>query len=89
MLIDPQTLQDAPELDLLSTYESILGELARRGVIRTNDSPIGQSAEWLAARVLDGVLEANSVKSHDLGGKSSRATPRYDLFGGRSHGRSR
>ncbi len=66
MLIDRQTLQDAAELDLLSTYESILAELARRGVTRTNDSPVGQYAEWLAARVLDGVLEANSVKSHDL-----------------------
>ena len=66
VLIDPQILQDARELDLLSTYESILAELARRGVIRTNDSPVGQYAEWLAARVLDGTLEANSVKSHDL-----------------------
>ena len=66
MLIDSVALRTAPELDLLATYESILAELARRGVIRTNDSPVGQYAEWLAARVLGGVLEANSVKSHDL-----------------------
>ena len=66
MLIDPEVLKTAPELQLLATYESILSELARRKVIRTNDSPVGQYAEWLAARVLDGVLEANSAKSHDL-----------------------
>ena len=45
MLIDPDMLQAAPELDLLAAYESILAELARRKVVRTNDSPVGQYAE--------------------------------------------
>ena len=56
----------ATELELLRQYEAILTELLRRGVSRTYDAPVGQYAEWLAARILGGTLEANSVKSYDL-----------------------
>jgi hypothetical protein len=52
--------------DLLATYEAILAELRERQVVRTNDAPAGQFAEWLAQRVLGGTLALNSVKSYDL-----------------------
>jgi hypothetical protein len=32
--------------------------------VRTNDAPAGQYAEWLAQRVLGGLLASNSVKSY-------------------------
>lgn len=65
-LISKRGLQAVPARLLLATYESILGELRERAVVRTNDAPAGQYAEWVAQRVLGGVLADNSVKSYDL-----------------------
>lgn len=59
-------LRSATEVELLVTYETILDELVRRQVSRTRDAPVGQYAEWLAAKRLGGELAANSVKSYDL-----------------------
>ncbi len=52
--------------ELLAEYERILAELRRREIIRTNDAPAGQYAEWLAREVLGGELAPNSTKSYDL-----------------------
>ena len=52
--------------DLLALSAASLAELRRRGVVRTGNAPLGDYAEWLAARALGGVLVANSVKSYDL-----------------------
>jgi hypothetical protein len=41
-------------------------ELQRRGVVRTNNAPAGDYAEWLCAMALGGTLVGNSVPSHDL-----------------------
>ena len=52
--------------ELLAMHETALAELRARGVVRTNDSPSGQYAEWLAQQVLGGELAPNSEKSFDL-----------------------
>lgn len=65
-LLDLVVLKDASPRQVLATYEVLLAELRRRKVVRTNDAPSGQYAEWLAQRVLGGVLASNSVKSYDL-----------------------
>ena len=65
-LITTQKLQAATSRQILATYEVLRDELRHRDVVRTNDAPAGQYAEWLAHRALGGTLEANSVKSHDL-----------------------
>lgn len=52
---------------LLSGYARILAELRDRGVVRSNNAPAGDYAEWLCARTLDATLVDNfSVKSYDL-----------------------
>ena len=61
-LIEPKVLAAATPHELLATYESFLGELRRRKVVRTNDAPLGQWAEWLARDVLLGTFEGNSRK---------------------------
>lgn len=65
-ILNDDVLRGASELELLVTHESILAELHRRGVVRTNDAPVGQFAEWLAHRKLGGTLEPNSKKGFDL-----------------------
>jgi len=65
-LINLAALPDVPPRDLLAGYEVLLRELRRREVVRTNDAPSGQYAEWLAHRAFGGVLAPNSVKSYDL-----------------------
>lgn len=65
-LLDPAALAAATPRSLLATYASILAELRQREVVRTNDAPVGQYAEWLALEVLGGVLAPNSEKSYDL-----------------------
>lgn len=65
-LIDLTALTDVPPRELLAGYEILLRELRRREVVRTNDAPSGQYAEWLAQRAFGGVLAPNSVKSYDL-----------------------
>lgn len=51
---------------LLERYADVLTELRRRGLIRTNNAPIGDLAEYCAAVVYDGLLAPNSEKSYDL-----------------------
>jgi hypothetical protein len=51
---------------LLSDYRAILSELRRRGVVRTDNAPTGDYAEYLIARLVDGELAPNSEKSWDL-----------------------
>ena len=43
-----------------------LTELRHRGLVRTNNAPIGDLAEHCAAIVYDGLLAPNSEKSYDL-----------------------
>ncbi len=63
---DPGDPAEASVRELLSTYSTVLAELRRRDLIRTNDSPLGGLAETLALRTYGGTLAVNSAKSYDL-----------------------
>jgi hypothetical protein len=52
--------------ELLGAYTTILGELRARGLVRTNNAPIGDLAEYACAIVYGGVLAPNSENSYDL-----------------------
>lgn len=52
--------------DLLASYADVLTELRTRNLIRTNNAPIGDLAEYCAATVYDGLLAPNSEKAFDL-----------------------
>ena len=53
--------------DLLVGYAMTLAELRQRGVLRTNNAPVGDYAEWLLHQTLGGTLAAStSAKSSDL-----------------------
>ena len=51
---------------LFSLYRAILGELKSRGVIRTENAPVGDYAEYLVATALGGQLAPNSEKAWDV-----------------------
>ena len=57
---------------LLGTYDSILEELRRRGLVRTNNAPVGDLAEYAASIVYGGVLAPNSEKAYDLTASDGR-----------------
>jgi hypothetical protein len=63
----PEVTDDRSTAELLAGYASTLTELRRRGVIRTNNAPAGDYAEWLVARATDSQVVANAAqKSYDL-----------------------
>ena len=62
----PMDLKTSSTRELLGLYGSILEELLSRGVIRTRNSPVGDYAERLVAKALNGALEPNSTASWDL-----------------------
>ena len=61
--LDLSTFSDS---GLFSLYRSILSELKHRGVIRTENAPVGDYAEYLVASALGGQLAPNSEKSWDV-----------------------
>ena len=70
----PETSADSaqgplPDLsvgELLAMNGKVLAELRSRGLVRTNNAPIGDLAEYCAAVVYDGLLAPNSERSYDL-----------------------
>jgi hypothetical protein len=52
--------------ELFSLYRAILRELRRRRVVRTENAPAGDYAEYLVAAALGGSLAPNSEKSYDV-----------------------
>jgi hypothetical protein len=61
------------EPGLFTLYRAILAELKSRGVIRTENAPVGGYAEYLVATALGGLLAPNSEKSWDvLGGDGEK-----------------
>lgn len=62
-LPDLSTVSDS---GLFSLYRAILSELKSRGVIRTENAPVGDYAEYLVAAALGGQLAPNSEKSWDV-----------------------
>jgi hypothetical protein len=52
---------------LLAGYAATLAELKGRGVVRTENAPAGDYAEWLVAKALDGTIAGStSEKSWDI-----------------------
>lgn len=62
MLSEPETLEVK---DLLRRYKTILDRLRELNVIRTENSPVGDYAEWLVARRLNLTLMRNSSTKYD------------------------
>jgi hypothetical protein len=58
--------------ELFALYRSILRELRGRGVVRTENAPAGDYAEFLVATGLGGTLAPNSEKSFDVLVEGSR-----------------
>jgi hypothetical protein len=57
------------ESGLFALYRAVLSELRHRGVIRTENAPVGDYAEFLVATALGGQLAPNSEKSWDVCGQ--------------------
>jgi len=62
----PPDLSAFSESGLFSLYRSILRELKSRGVIRTENAPVGDYAEYLVATALGGQLAPNAEKAWDV-----------------------
>lgn len=63
------TLADITRLSvrhLLRLEASVVQELRRRELVRTNNKPLGDIAEHVVWLARGGVLEPNSTKSHDI-----------------------
>jgi len=51
---------------LLRLESGVVEELRTRGLVRTNNKPLGDIAEQVVLRARGGALEPNSTKSHDI-----------------------
>ncbi|KAA0961865.1 hypothetical protein FQ142_00495 [Microbacterium sp. ANT_H45B] len=51
---------------LLARIEDALGELLKRGIVRSRNAPLGDVAERIVWLARGGTLERNSTKSHDV-----------------------
>src|SRR5699024_12376035 len=52
--------------DLLQLEAGIVSEFRNRGLVRTNNKPLGDIAEQVVLRARGGTLAPNSTKSHDI-----------------------
>ena len=62
--MSPERMPDLSTLSesgLFSLYRAILSELKHRGVIRTENAPVGDYAQYLVATALGGQLAPNSA----------------------------
>lgn len=58
-------LSDLTDKELLQLQASATNELKARGVVRTQNNPLGDYTEWLVARALDLDLQTNSKAGYD------------------------
>lgn len=65
-LLPRPDLHARPVAQLLTDYADILTELQRRGVIRSRNAPVGDLAEYLAAKAYGGTLPRQSNPSWDF-----------------------
>lgn len=63
---DLPDLTHLPAKQLLRLEASIVTELRRRDLVRTNNKPLGDIAEHIVWLARGGVMEPNSTKSHDI-----------------------
>jgi hypothetical protein len=64
--LQPADLTRLNLAELFRLYRAILAELRRRKVVRTENAPAGDYAEYLVAAAFGGELAANSEKSYDI-----------------------
>ncbi len=53
------------EVELLRTYNTLIDELRRRGVVKTRNNPIGDYTEWLVCNRLGLKVQGNSQSAFD------------------------
>ncbi len=58
-------LSDLTEKELLRLQASVTNELLHRGVVRTQNNPLGDYTEWLVANAFDLELQSNSKAGYD------------------------
>lgn len=73
--------------ELLQLEACIVSELRDRGLVRTNNKPLGDIAERVVLVARGGVLEPNSTKSHDVTDQAGRRI-QVKAMGGRVAGGS-
>ncbi len=61
----PFNLKDLSPIELLNIDAAILAELRARGIIRTDNAPLGDYTEYLVARTLGLTLQRNSSAGYD------------------------
>lgn len=72
--------------ELLQVEASVVVELRQRGLVRTNNKPLGDIAEQVVVAARGGVLEPNSTKSHDVTDPGGRRI-QVKAMGGRTAGK--
>lgn len=78
-------LQAMSEVELLRTHKATIDELRRRGVVKTNNNPIGDYTEWLVCNRLGLEMQGNSQSAFDA---IDRQGVRYQIKGRRSSANS-
>ena len=73
--------------ELLQLEAGVVAELRDRGLVRTNNKPLGDIAERIVLVARGGRLEPNSAKSHDVTDPEGRRI-QVKAMGGRIAGRS-
>lgn len=58
-------LSELTDKELLQLQASATNELKGRGIVRTQNNPLGDYTEWLVAKALDLKLQANSKTGYD------------------------
>jgi hypothetical protein len=61
----PSKFQAHSVAELLGAYADVMGELRKRGIVRTGNSPVGDYAELLFANAFGWSLQRNSASAYD------------------------
>jgi hypothetical protein len=59
------TLDALSDRDVLALWADTMSELQRRGILRSDNSPTGDYAEWVVSQALGLTLEDNSKAGYD------------------------
>ena len=60
-----ETLRTMSEVELLRTHSAVIAELRQRGVVKTENNPLGDYTEWLVCRLLGLESQPNSKAGFD------------------------
>lgn len=61
-------LLDMSDREILALWAGTMTELQRRGILRSDNSPTGDYAEWIVSKALGLSLEGNSTAGYDAVG---------------------